>query len=177
MKAVFLDRDGTIDYGIPRYERVDSIDKVELLPSVLQGLKLLAELDLPIFFVTNQAGIAEGLITEAEFDQINNRVLELISPSGVKITKTYHCPHGIGSTCDCQKPKPKMLLDAAEEFGIDLSQSWMVGDRETDVRTGINAGTKTILVETGGKVGELSEADYVAKDFLEVARYLVEHIG
>lgn len=172
MKAIFLDRDGTIDYGIPRYERVDSVEKVELIPNVIEALKLMAGLDYMFFLVTNQAGIEEGLITEEEFWRINDRALELIAPSGIKITKTFLCPHREGSDCECRKPKPKMLLDAAKEFGIDLGQSWMLGDRETDVLTGKNAGTRTILVETGGKVGEPTAADYVASDLLEAARQI-----
>jgi D-glycero-D-manno-heptose 1,7-bisphosphate phosphatase len=74
MKAVFLDRDGTINAGIPKYERVDSVDKVEILPNVIEALRLLASLDYKVFFVTNQAGLAEGLITQAQFDEINGKV-------------------------------------------------------------------------------------------------------
>jgi D-glycero-D-manno-heptose 1,7-bisphosphate phosphatase len=174
MKAIFLDRDGTLCYGIPRYERIDSIDKVEIIPGVLEGLTLLSELEVPIFLVTNQAGISEGLISEEEFWHINAHVLEMIAPSGVKIARTYLCPHGERYTCECRKPKPTMLLEAAGEFDLELSESWMLGDRETDVLTGINAGTKTILVETGAKRGEPSAADYIAKDFLAAAQYIAK---
>src|SRR5580698_1123352 len=133
MKAVFLDRDGTINVGVPIHERVDSIDKLELLPTVIEALSKLASLDFGVFLVTNQAGISEGLITEAGFDTINNKLLEMITPSGIKIIKTYHCPHGENSTCECRKPKPKLILDAAKEYAIDLKNSWMIGDRPTDV--------------------------------------------
>jgi D-glycero-D-manno-heptose 1,7-bisphosphate phosphatase len=142
MKAIFLDRDGTLNVGIPKYERVDSIDKVELLPHVIEGLSLLATLDYGVFIVTNQLGLAEGRITREEFDAINARTIELITASGIKILETYVCPHGKESTCECKKPKPGMLLDAAKKYSIDLKKSWMVGDRITDVETGINAGTK-----------------------------------
>ncbi|HSX45889.1 MAG TPA: HAD family hydrolase [Candidatus Saccharimonadia bacterium] len=176
MKAVFLDRDGTVIKGIPHYDRVDSADKVELFAETIPALKILAELGWPVFFVTNQAGVAEGLITMADFGQINQRVLTLIEPSGIKITKTYLCPHAVNGDCECRKPKPKLLLDAAKEFGIDLAESWMLGDRETDVQTGKNAGTKTILVETGGPV-DVSEADYRAKNLLDAAKYIKSHSG
>ena len=85
MRAVFLDRDGTINAGIPKYERVDSVDKVELLPNAVEGLSKLATLDYLFFFVTNQAGLAEGLITQTEFDAINNEVLRQIEPSSINI--------------------------------------------------------------------------------------------
>ena len=171
MKAIFLDRDGTINAGIPYHERVDSPDKVELLPNVLEGLRLLSSLNYKLFFITNQAGLAEGLITQDDFNEINAEVLKQIQPSGAKIVKTYVCPHGMDSNCDCRKPKPGLLLQATEKYDIDLKNSWMIGDRLTDIHTGKNAGTKTILVQTG-TVTEAPEADFVAKDLLEAAKYI-----
>lgn len=172
MKAVFLDRDGTVNAGVPKYERVDSLDKVEILPNVLEGLSLLAQLDYGVFFITNQAGLAEGRITQDDFDAINNKVLELVAPAGVKILKTYVCPHGENDNCDCRKPKPKLLLDAAREFNLDLANSWMVGDRVSDVMTGINAGTKTILVKSGVPTVETDQATYTAITLLEAVKYI-----
>lgn len=173
-RAIFLDRDGTINAGVPKFERVDSPDKVELLPNVNEGLKVLAELDYLSFFVTNQAGLAEGLISQADFDEINDEVLRQIAPSDLQITKTYICPHGEGSSCDCRKPKPGLVLQAADEYDIDLPRSWFIGDRLTDIETGNSAGTRTILVQTGA-IMEAPEADFVAKDLLEAARYIAEN--
>ena len=101
----------------------------------MKGLSLLATLDYTFFFVTNQAGLAEGLITQDEFDTINNEVLHQINPSSIIITQTYVCPHAEGSECDCRKPKPGLLLHAAAEHGINLEDSWMIGDRLTDIQT------------------------------------------
>lgn len=175
MKAVFLDRDATVNVGVPKYERVDSVDKVELLPNTLQALKQLAKLDYKVFFVTNQAGLAEGVISEADFEAINNKVLGLIEPSGINITKTYLCPHGFDEACECRKPKPKLILDAAQEFDIDLASSYMVGDRPTDVEAGFSAGTQTILVMTGKQSASSDKADYVAEDLLEAVRYIAKN--
>jgi D-glycero-D-manno-heptose 1,7-bisphosphate phosphatase len=172
MRAVFLDRDGTIVVGTPVHERVDSVDKVRLLPGTLDGLKLLATLDYGVFLVTNQAGIAEGLIAKREFETINNKVLQLIAPSGIKIIKTYVCPHGERSNCDCRKPKPKMLLNAAKEYDIDLKNSWMIGDRPTDVQAGVNAGTQTILVRTGIPDVESDQAMCTADTLLAAVEYI-----
>ncbi len=174
MKAIFLDRDGTVIVDPPDF-RVNSVAELELLPNSIEALKLLAGLDFGVFFVTNQAGIAEGLITKEDFGIINSKLLEMIAPSGVRVLKTYFCPHAGHDNCDCRKPKPKMIFDAAEEFDIDLKNSYTVGDRETDIQTGINAGTKTILVETGIKPVESSAADFVAPDLLAAARYIAKH--
>jgi len=175
MKAVFLDRDGTIDVGVPTYERVDSLDKVELLPNVVEALSRLAELDYGVFFVTNQAGLAEGLISQAQFDEINNKVLELIAPSGVKVLKTYLCPHAEADNCECRKPQPKLLLDAAREFDIDLAQSWMIGDRPSDVMTGINGGTRAILVLSGVPTVTSDQATATVPSLLEAVEYIAQN--
>ena len=177
MKAVFLDRDGTVNVGVPVYERVDSISKVILLPGTIEALKLLGGLDYGVFFVTNQAGISEGLINLKEFEQINNKVLELISPSGITILKTYICPHAENDNCNCRKPQPTLLLQAAKEFNIDLASSWMIGDRPSDVLTGVNAGTKTILTKTGVPTVESKFATLTTPSLLEAAQYIHVHIA
>lgn len=175
MKAVFLDRDGTVTVGTPTYERVDSLSKVKLLPHTLAALRQLATLDYGVFFITNQAGIAEGLMTRAQFNTINNKVLDLLTPSGVKILHTYLCPHGEQDNCECRKPKPKLLLDAAKDYGIKLADSWMVGDRPSDVMTGVNAGVKSILVRTGVPTVESGQAIYTAPSLLEAVQYISKH--
>lgn len=175
MKAVFLDRDATVNVGVPVYERVNSVDKVQLLPKSLEALKLLAGLDYGVFFITNQAGLAEGLMTIEQFAEINDKVLELITPSGIAVLKTYFCPHGENEGCDCRKPKPKMLFDAAKEYGVDLGKSWMIGDRHSDVMTGINAGTKAILVKTGDPSAKSDEAHFIAPSLLEAVQYIGRH--
>jgi len=174
-KAVFLDRDGTIDVGTPTYERVDNIDKVKLLPNTLEALKRLAELDYLVFIVTNQAGLAEGLVGQDEFAAIQGKVMGLIAPSGIEITKIYVCPHGESDNCDCRKPKPKLLFDAAREYDIDLTQSWMVGDRISDVMTGVNAGTKSILVLTGVPTVTSERATATVPSLLEAVGYIAHH--
>lgn len=174
-KAMFLDRDGTITIGTPTYERVDSLDKVQLLPNTLEALKLLATMNYMVFIVTNQAGLAEGLISWDEFNAINDKVLELIGPSDIKVLKTYVCPHGENNACECRKPKPKLLFDAAKEYDIDLASSWMIGDRPSDVMTGFNAGTKTILVKTGVPTVESDQATITLPSLLEAVQYIKDY--
>lgn len=173
MKAVFLDRDGTVIVDPPD-ERVDTEEKIRLLPNTLEALKLLSSLNYGIVFITNQAGVAEGRVTEEEFWVLHNIVLEKLSPSGIKILKTYLCPHGANDGCECRKPKPKLLLDAAKEFNIDLKESWTIGDRESDVMAGVNAGTKTILVQTGLEAVESTQATVTAPSLLEAVQYLAK---
>lgn len=174
-KAVFLDRDGTIDYGTPTYERVDSLDKVKLLPKTVEALARLAKLDYLVFIVTNQAGLAEGLISQDEFDAIQGKVMELIAPSGIHITKAYVCPHGEDDDCDCRKPKPKLLLNAAREYDLDLANSWMIGDRPSDVMAGVNAGAKAIMVLTGVPTVVSEQAVATVPSLLEAVEYITQH--
>lgn len=174
-RAVFLDRDGTITAGVPKYERVDSVDKVEILPTVIEALTKLANSDYLVFFVTNQAGMAEGLIDQAGFDAINYTVLQKIEPSGIHIEKTYVCPHGDTDKCDCRKPKPTLLLEAARTYDIDLSQSWMVGDRTSDVLTGVNAGTRTVLVRSGVPDVDSDQASATVDNLLQAIEYIRDH--
>lgn len=174
MKAVFLDRDGTTIIDPPD-ERVDSIEKIKLFPDSIEALKQLAALDYGVFFITNQAGIAEGRITEEDFYKINNVVLEKLAPSGVRILKAYLCPHSPEDNCECRKPKPTLLLRAAKEFDIDLANSWLIGDHESDIMAGMNAGTKTILVQTGNTPVTSPEATHTAPHLLDAVRYIAEH--
>jgi D-glycero-D-manno-heptose 1,7-bisphosphate phosphatase len=175
MKAVFLDRDGTLVVDPPNF-RVDSIAKIHLFPDVFKAMKKLAGLDYKVFLVTNQAGIAEGRLTKEDFHRLNDIVIELLKPTGVKIRKTYFCPHAENATCDCRKPKPKLLLDAAKEFKIDdMANSYSIGDRESDILAGVQAGTKSILVKTGNVPVTSKEATYTATDLLEAVEYIAGH--
>ena len=169
MKVVFLDRDGTLNIDPPN-EVVDSFDKIELIPETLEAMKLLSTLPYGVIIISNQCGIAKGMLSEADFLKFNNRIIEMIAPSGIKILKTYFCPHGTESDCECRKPKPGMLLQAAKEFDIDLENSYMIGDRLSDVMAGKNAGTKTISVQTGLRPVEVGTADYDARNILEAVR-------
>lgn len=173
-KIIFLDRDGTVIYD-PEDERVDREDKIKLFPDTIEALKYLADNGFEVILITNQAGIAEGRINTQDFTRINNKVIEMLAPSGVKILKTFMCPHAPGDNCECRKPKPTMLLEAAKEFNVDLSKCYMVGDRESDIKAGINAGTKTVLVKTANIPVESKEANYTAPNFLDAVNYIVSN--
>lgn len=175
MKVVLLDRDGTVIVDPPDL-RVDKVEKIELFPDSIEGLKYLADNDFAAILITNQAGIEEGRLTEEEFWQIHEEVLRRLAPSGIKILKTYmNGEMKRPDNTEWRKPGPKMLLQAAEDFGLDLSQIYMVGDAQTDIQAGINAGCKGgILVETAtGEKVISADAVYSAPTFTDAAKYIV----
>lgn len=175
LKIVLLDRDGTVIVDPPDL-RVDKVEKIELFPDSIEGLKYLAENDFAVIFITNQAGIEEGRLTEEAFWQIHSEVLRQLEPSGVQFLKTYmNGETKRPDNTEWRKPGPKMLLQAAEDFGLDLSQIYMVGDAQTDIQAAINAGCKGgILVETAtGEKVVSPNATYTAPTLLEAAKYIV----
>lgn len=176
MKVVFLDRDGTIIQD-PLDERVDSVDKIELFEDSVEALKYLADNDFGVVIITNQAGIGEGRITEDAFWSIHNEVLNQLFASGVKFVKTYVGELEGANASEWRKPSPKMLLQAAEDLDIDLKDIYMVGDNQSDIDAGINAGCKgSILVKTArNKVVESPNATYSAPNLLDAAEYIVKN--
>lgn len=134
MNVVFLDRDGTI-IAEPDDRRVDNVEKIKLFPDTVDALKYLADNGYAAIIITNQAGIEEGRITEEEFWRINDEVLRLIAPSGINILKTYFNPKAERpDNNEWRKPGPKMLLEAANDFKLDISKTYMIGDSESDIR-------------------------------------------
>lgn len=175
MKAIFLDRDGTLNTE-PEDEVVDSPDKVWLYDGVLEGLQLLAGLDYAIFITSNQIGIARKRITVEQFNTINQKVMDLIAPSGIKITKAYVCPHEPADNCVCRKPKPGMIKQALADFPeIDLHSSWVIGDRLSDVGLASAVKCRMILIDQAGKYAP-ETADFVVRDFLDAA-HIVQNGG
>jgi D-glycero-D-manno-heptose 1,7-bisphosphate phosphatase len=148
--AVFLDRDGTLNED-PGY--LGDPEKVKLLPGTGKALfRLKNELKFKLIVVSNQSGIARGLITKGDVDAVNNKINEILSGSNVSIDRFYYCPfHPDFSTAEeskCRKPSVKMVLKAVEDFEIDLSDSYFIGDSAVDIQCGHNAGVKTILLKS-----------------------------
>lgn len=149
-KAVFLDRDGTINED-PGY--LGDAEKVVLLPGVLDALSTLKnDYNFLLIVISNQSGIARGLITFEQVEAVNKKISDLLLEKNIKIDAFYFCPaHPDFSTeeeCRCRKPSPSMILDAKKEFNIDLDSSYIIGDYATDVLSGVNAGIKTVLLKT-----------------------------
>lgn len=160
--AVFVDRDGVINELVPdpvsgRPESPLRAADVKLIPGAAAALARLAGAGRRLIGVSNQPAAAKGLITIDELDGVQARVLELLAAAGVEFDDFRLCRHhpdgvieGLSGPCDCRKPAPGMLLDAARALAIDLGASWMIGDTDGDVLAGRAAGTRTILIEQPG---------------------------
>ena len=138
-RAVFLDRDNTLIYD-PGF--IHEPEKVRLLNGVPEGLKLLKEAGFLLIVVSNQSGIGRGLFKEENFWAVNRRLNELLKPHGVQIDDFLFCPHAPWEGCSCRKPSPKLLLEAASKWNVELQESFMVGDRESDFEAGVLAGCR-----------------------------------
>jgi len=165
-KAVFLDRDGTINKEVDYLSR---IEEFEFLPSAVKALVKLSKSSYKIIVITNQSGVARGYFTEVALGKIHGHMVEELKANGARVDGIYVCPHHPDENCDCRKPKTGLIRKAEKDFNLDVKNSYIVGDSTKDVQTGINAGCKTILVKTGyGGKDKLYDVkpDYVVKDLL-----------
>jgi D-glycero-D-manno-heptose 1,7-bisphosphate phosphatase len=155
--AVFLDRDGVIIQNRAAYVRC--WEDVEFLPSSLLALQLLAESRYKIVIVTNQSAIGRGIITLDEAADINQRIVKKIIEAGGRVDGLYVCPHSPQDNCQCRKPLPGLILQAADALWLDLHSSFMIGDALSDIQSGQAAGIHTnILVKTGRGYEQLRSA-------------------
>lgn len=186
--AIFLDRDGTV---IQEVDFLLKEEDVALLPGAAEAIRLCRTRGYLVIVVTNQSAVARGLITESDLAKINKRMEELLAAEGATVDALYYCPHhpdeGLGPyrrDCECRKPRPGMLLQAAAEHEIDLHSSVMVGDSLRDVEAGHRAGCEAALVLTG--YGEeqqgtafaqddlIRRPDYIASDILQAVIWRAE---
>ena len=170
-RAVFLDRDGTLNVDTHFPHRVESL---QFIPRAIEGLRVLSALPLHIMVVSNQAGIALGIFTAEQMSQFNTELRSKIEHAGARIDAFYFCPHleakhlapGI-SPCACSKPSPGMLVEAAKDFQLDLSRSFLVGDKTSDLAAGESVGCVTILLKTGKAGKEEGALPIKPKHFAE----------
>jgi D-glycero-D-manno-heptose 1,7-bisphosphate phosphatase len=147
--AVFLDRDGTL---IEDLHYLRDPDQVRLLPGVAEAVRRLNVAAILAVVVTNQSGIARGLLTEGDYAATVRRLDDLLAAAGARLDGHYHCPHlpDVTGPCDCRKPGPLLYERAARDLDLDLAASWWVGDRERDLSAADRFGGRAILVLTGG---------------------------
>ena len=166
-KAVFIDRDGTLIEEVNYLSRVEELSVFPFTPHALRRLKDAGYL---IVVVTNQSGIGRGIYDETAMNSIHDAIQTEV---GGAIDAFYHCPHLPCDGCSCRKPMTGMLDQAASDLAIDISRSWMIGDKKIDVETGFNAGARSALVMTGygaAHRGHLdAEPEVIAEDLLEAA--------
>jgi len=161
-RAVFLDRDGTL---IVEKNYLSDPAQVELLPGVSRALKRLQDAGFMLFIVTNQSGIGRGYYTVEDMHRVHDRLLAVLARDRVKIDKIYFAPEAPDQPSRGRKPSPQSLFDARDEFGLDLGQSYLIGDKLIDLECGWAAGAKKcLLVRTGyGAEVERTAADRLAR--------------
>ncbi len=183
--ALFLDRDGTINYDTGYIKDPDS---VVLIEGVAENLRKLKEKNgFKIIVISNQAGVAKGLINIDDVNAVNERIKQLLKERGVEIDAIYYCPYHPDydppEKANCRKPSPLMILKAAEEHNIDLSKSFMIGDRASDIEAGINANVKTIFIRTASNDEEIynllnqsKKPNFVADNFYDIYNFIIQSI-
>lgn len=172
-KLVLLDRDGTINV---EKHYLSSPEQLELLPGAAEGIQRMRHSGVIVVVVTNQSAIGRGYFGEDTLNLIHARLLQLLAEAGTSVDAIYVCPHLPDEGCDCRKPAPGLALRAAIDFEADLTRSFVVGDKECDIRLGKQVGATTILVRTGyGRdwVGRDDVCpDYIVENLLEASRLI-----
>ncbi len=183
--AVFLDRDGTLNVDVGYPSRYDQLD---IYPQSFEAVKRFNQEGLLAVVVTNQSGVGRGLLTEADLQDIHARLSASFLCNGARLDAVYYCPHyklsedpRYRKDCDCRKPKPGLAHQAAAELGIDLANSYMIGDKADDILFGMNIGAAPVLVMTGSGPESLSDLQEqnitpacVASDLLEAAAWILD---
>lgn len=186
-RAVFLDRDGTINEEMGYINHVSRFKIFDFVPAAIQ---LLNRAGFKVIVVTNQSGVARGYFTESLLNEVHNKLIEQVKKQGAEIDRIYYCPHHPSEgqppyrmVCNCRKPKTGMIDQAQRDFRLDLQRSIIIGDRYKDVLFGHKAGFKTMMVLTGYGLGEYEHQrpawqvppDFIFKDLLEAAEYIYEN--
>jgi len=183
-KALFLDRDGTLVH--PRHYPSRPED-LRLYDGIGPLLRAAREAGLRLVVITNQSGLARGLFTKRDLDLMHAHLAAELAHFDVRLDGIYYCPHHVDGTiptlavaCDCRKPRPGMLLRAADDLGLDLARSWFIGDILDDVEAGNRAGCRTVLVDLGAEPPPLHgirRPTYVARDTLHALRIVTAREG
>jgi histidinol-phosphate phosphatase family protein len=180
--AVLIDRDGTINEELG-YLR--DPDKVALLPTAGKAVAMLNKQGLPLIVITNQSALNRGIMEWTDFESVNEALWEALQEKGARYDGLYYCPHNPDDDppCDCRKPRPGLLLQAAFDFDLDLHHCFFIGDKRSDLEAARQCECRTILVRTGwGEeaiqeiIAQRYEPDYVATTLLEAANWIIRQI-
>jgi D-glycero-D-manno-heptose 1,7-bisphosphate phosphatase len=177
--AVFLDRDGTIAEEVGY---LNHISRFRMFPFVPEAVRRLNDAGMPVIVVTNQSGVGRGYFPESLVHEVHALMNRQLAEAGARVDGVYFCPHVSTDGCVCRKPKTGMLELAAQEHGIDVKRSFVVGDRHGDIELARNAGARSVLVRTGYGEGELAwhagswtvQAEFVADTLAEAADWILE---
>jgi D-glycero-D-manno-heptose 1,7-bisphosphate phosphatase len=169
-KAIFLDRDGVLNKAIIKNRKPyppSNIEELEILPGVLEGIELLKHSGFKLIVITNQPDVARGVLKKETVDKINDTILELL-----KVDEIICCFHDDNDNCDCRKPKPGMILRAVKKWNIDLSLSYLIGDRWRDIQTAKNIGLNSILIKYNYDEKKIN-ADFECNNLEEAANFIL----
>jgi len=182
--AIFLDRDGTITREV---DYLRAVKDLRLLPGAASAVRTLNEAGFAVVVVTNQSGIARGLLTEKQFHEIHAALVQRLARHRARLDGMYYCPHHPQATvaryrqeCECRKPAPGLLRQAARELDLDLTHSYAIGDRARDLAPGRAVGCRTVLVRSGygaeqeANWGETWRPDQVTKDLRAAAEWVLK---
>ncbi len=177
-RAVFLDRDGTINKEINYLSKKEDM---VILPKVTKAIRILNESRFLVIIITNQSGIARNYFFREALEDIHSHLMKELEKENARIDDILICPHHPDDGCECRKPKIGLLKDAARKYDIDIGSSYIVGDKFTDLKTGRNAGCRTVLVLTGYGNDEMENRDeweftpdFIARDLYEAAIWIRE---
>ena len=171
MKVIFLDRDGVINQEVGYLHKSKNF---KFIDGIFEACKYFQSLGFKVIVVTNQSGIARGYYQEIDFHILTKWMLVQFYNQDIDILDVFFCPHGPNSTCKCRKPKPGMLLEARDKYGINMSESWMIGDKETDIDAANAAGvSNTILVKSEYSIdGTTSKAKFILESIKESTQFV-----
>ena len=178
-KVIFIDRDGVINKDLWGY--VEKWEQFEFLPGVLESLKKLTQAGFSIIIISNQAGIADGLFSLEDLDEVNKNMLHEIEQHGARIAGTYYCPHSKTAECDCRKPKTGLFEQATHSLPeYEKEKTFYIGDKISDIKAGKNFGLKTIMVMTGygerekDLISDETQPDFMAADLPEAVQIVLK---
>lgn len=171
IKALFIDRDGVINV---EKNYLYKIEEFEFIDGVFESLHYAQHLGYKIFIITNQSGIARGYYSKEDFEKLTLWMVEQFKQKDIEISQVEYCPHGPNDNCTCRKPKTGMIDNILQKYNIDLSTSWLVGDKTSDIQCAMNANIpNTIQVKTGHTFDEsLSLAKYVCSSIKDLPRII-----
>jgi len=181
-RAVFLDRDGTIGEELGY---VNHIDRFQIFPYAAEAIRELNQANIPVIVVTNQSGIARNIFPESLVHEVHKKMLAILAKGGAWVDAVYFCPHKTEDACECRKPNPGLMERAAREYGLDLTASWVVGDRYADLEMSHAAGGRGMLVMTGYGRGEYElhhtawprRPDALAENLADAVRQILQDGG
>lgn len=154
IKTIFMDRDGVIN---KERKYLYKIKEFEFIDGVFEACLFFQKLNFEIIIITNQSGISRGYYDEIDYQKLTSWMLSQFYKKKIKILDVFHCPHQPDLLCECRKPKPGMILKARDKYNIDLTKSWLIGDKEDDIAAANSAGIhNTILVKSGHKIDEVN---------------------